>query len=97
MKYLVEIDEIEAHLVELQEATRGKWLAAVGPDRVLELVVCGHDEEGAIVVSVNGEKRQFRFARHRGRLFLVDPEKESVSIDVTGAGEALLSANGGGK
>ena len=88
MIYLVDIEELGDVRVELDEHDRGRWRATVD-DRELDLELLGRDDDGAFVVSIDGETRRFHLDKNCTRYLL--GEGESVSrVDVDHAADVVL-------
>lgn len=89
MQYVVELDDAEEHRVELRETDRGEWRAVVGDDQEIELELRGISEDGAFVVDIDGERREFQLDRDATSCYLTD-DRDMVDVTVDRAGDVVI-------
>jgi len=89
MEYVVELDQSEEHRVELAEQDRGEWNVTVGEGEQLDVELKGVTDDGAFVVVLDGEEREFYLDRDATSCYLTD-DRDMVNVNVDQAGEVVI-------
>jgi propionyl-CoA carboxylase alpha chain len=87
-QYIIELDQAPPRRLELREGRRGEWIVESG-EQTHHVILYGHDEDGGLVVEINGRKRVIDLKRRGDDIFLVDAGRHR-KVEARSAGEVKL-------
>lgn len=87
-QYIIELDQAPPRRLELREGRRGEWIVESG-DQTHHVTLFGHDEDGGLVVEINGRRRVIDLKRRGEDVFLVDAGRHR-RVEARSAGEVKL-------
>lgn len=87
-QYIIELDQAPPRRLELREGRRGEWIVESG-DQTHHVILYGHDEDGGLVVEINGRRRVIDLKRRGEDVFLVDAGRHR-KVEARSAGEVKL-------